>query len=124
MINVNSPVFVDAILYTMYGLLALATLLTVWSMGRSMSRMRRTGGRSNGIPVRLIALLTILLTGVALVVTYLTAGTQPLMINGLAYTDRFWLRMSDMLINTSLLLISVAAGCTLLGLMGIGRKLK
>ena len=110
----DSPLFIDIVLYTIYVLLAAAVLLTVWSVVRGVRcEVRGENGEvrgtkyENGVPVRRIAWLTAGLLVVTLVVTWLTASTQPLTINGKTYSDAFWLRMSDMLINTALVLIVV-----------------
>ncbi|MCR4809998.1 MAG: hypothetical protein K5896_09080 [Prevotella sp.] len=110
MINYESPLFVDIVLYTIYALLTVAVLLTVWSVVRPHVRGERCEVRGeNGVPVRRIALLTGGLLVVTMVVTWLTASTEPLSINGKTYADAFWLRASDMLINTTLVLIAVVA---------------
>ena len=58
-----------------------------------------------------------------LVLTFVLGSTQPLTINGVAFTDAFWLRTSDMLINTSLVLILIAIAAAGFGLSGWARKL-
>ena len=103
----ESPFFVDIVLYAIYVLLCVAVLLTVWSTIRSL---RRCGGtlakqQENGVPKGRVAWLTAGVLVVTLAVTWFAASTQPLSINGKAYTDTFWLRISDMLINTTLVLI-------------------
>ena len=60
--------------------------------------------------MRRIAWLTAGVLVVTLAVTWLTASTQPLNINGKIYADAFWLRISDMLINTALVLIVIVVG--------------
>ena len=107
----ESPLFIDIVLYTIYVLLAAAVLLTVWSVVRSYSKCEARGTRfENGVPVRRIAWLTAGVLVVTLAVTWLTASTQPLNINGKIYADAFWLRISDMLINTALVLIVIVVG--------------
>ena len=108
----ESPLFIDIVLYTIYVLLAAAVLLTVWSVVRGFRRCGGTKvrGYENGVPVRRIAWLTVGVLVVTLVVTWLTASTQPLNINGKTYADVFWLRISDMLINTAIVLIVMVVG--------------
>lgn len=104
---VESPLFIDIVLYTIYALLVAAVLLTVWSMVRSFWTCGGTElrGRMNGVPVGRITMLTAGVLLVTLTVTWLTANTQPLNINGKAYTDIFWLRISDMFIRTIIVLL-------------------
>lgn len=124
MINFESPLFINILLYAIYALLVLAVGLALWSAFRSMRRQGTGEKRSNGIPSRIILIATVCLLIGALVLTYLLADTHPLLINGKPFADVFWLRTSDMLINTSIFLIAVAGIGTALGLLGIGRKLK
>ncbi|MCR4958911.1 MAG: hypothetical protein K6B13_09985 [Prevotella sp.] len=107
----ESPLFIDIVLYAIYALLAAAVLLTAWSVVRSFRKCGGMGvqGRENGVPARRIILLTGGLLVVTLVVTWLTASSQPLNINGKTYDNAFWLRVSDMLICTALVLIAVVA---------------
>ena len=107
----DSPLFIDIVLYTIYVLLAAAVLLTVWSVVRGFRRSGgvKVQGCENGVPVRRIAWLTAGVLVVTLAVTWLTASTQPLNINGKTYADAFWLRISDMLINTALVLVVIVS---------------
>ena len=63
------------------------------------------------------------LTVVLLVVTYLAGSDQPLMVNGALFKDSFWLKVTDMLIVSSVILIVVAAGFVCFGTSGINRKI-
>ncbi len=107
MINYESPLYVDIVLYTIYALLATTVLLTAWSAVRARGLHRGDGGTENGIPAARIVWLTGGVLVLTLALTWLTASTQPLNINGKTYSDAFWLRVSDMLINTALVLIIV-----------------
>ena len=44
MINYESPLYIDIVLYTIYALLLAATVLTVWSAVRSLRLQGREGG--------------------------------------------------------------------------------
>ena len=118
----ESPLFINLLLISIYVLLAATLGLTAWSMVHSLRQRDRK--QSRGIFSGWIAWGVVALLVATLFLTCLTASTQPLMINGETFDNPFWLRVSDMLINSSLVLIVVAAICTLLGILGIGRKLK
>jgi putative exporter of polyketide antibiotics len=124
MLNPSSPAFVELLLWTIYVLLTVAGLLTVWSMIRSIRQRGRGEVRSNGIPVGRIAWGVAALLVVTLGVTYALGSTEPLMINKTIYDNAFWLRVSDMLINTSLVLIVIAILGVLIGMSGIQRRSK
>jgi hypothetical protein len=119
----ESPLFIDVLLTSIYALLALTLGLTVWSMLRTL-QMRNRERLTMGIPAKRIAWGVALLLCATLALTALTADTQPLTINGHLYDSSFWLRVSDMLINTSTVLIVVAVMCVALSALGIGRLLK
>lgn len=124
MIDFSSPLFIDILLYVIYAMIAVAVGLTVWSMVKSARQQVKEDGRSNGLPVRKIAVCTLALLAVSLLVTYLLASTRPLVINGRPYGDTFWLRVSDMFIYTSVILIVIAIIGAIIGYSGICRKLK
>ena len=112
MIDYESPLFIDVLLITTYTLLLVAAGLTVWSLVRSARMLAGSRSATNGIPARRIAWLSVLLLAATLLLTWLLASTTPLSINGETYADTFWLRVSDMLINTSLVLIALATAGT------------
>ena len=124
MIETATPLYIDLLLYAMYALVLLAIGFTAWSMVRSMRRQGPDNSRSNRIPARRIGVLILALLAASLGLTYLLSDTRMLIINGKPFDDRFWLRVSDMLINTSAILIVVAAVAILIGYSGIVRKLK
>lgn len=103
MIDYESPVFVSIVLYTIYALLLLAVGLTVWSVVRSL-RMRGKEHASRKVIWSTLALLLVTLGA-----TWLMAGTKPLNVNGRLYDNSTWLRISDILIMTPIILIVVIA---------------
>ena len=115
----ESPLFIDIVLYTIYVLLAAAVLLTVWSAVRGFRRSGglKVRGYENGVPVRRIAWLTAGVLVVTLAVTWLTASTQPLNINGKTFANAFWLRISDMLINTALVLVVIVSAVVIYSML-------
>ena len=120
---ITSSWFVDLLLFTVYALLVATLALTLWSMWHSY-RKRQRQSSDNGVPTRGIAWGVWVLLAVTLAATWLFASTRPLSINGSIYDNRFWLRASDMLINSSLVLISVAVMGVLFGMSGLSRRLK
>ena len=124
MINFESPLFIDILLYAIYAMIAVVIGLSAWSMLRSVLKQDKSDARSNGIPTRRIAIITAAVLLVSLVLTGLLASTRPLTINGKAFNDEFWLRISDMLINTSVVLIIIAVIGAVIGYSGISRRIK
>ena len=106
----NAPMLTDVLLGFMWGLLALTTLASVFAVVRGIQRANRSEGVTNGIPARKI--------------TYTTYGVTALTLvfNGQNFTDGFWLRMTDMFVNSSLLLLILAAGVVVFGATRYYRK--
>ncbi|MBQ9644746.1 MAG: hypothetical protein IJV24_00110 [Prevotella sp.] len=114
---------IDLLFYVIYAMLAMAVGLTGWSVVRSLTcnRSEAVVGR---IPVRSIAWATVALLAVVLAVSYACGSTQPMVVNGQTFVNGFWLRVADMFIYTSAVLIAVAVVGVLFGASGLSRKLK
>lgn len=106
----ESPLFVELLLDAIYLLLLVVVGLTCYSVLRSFF-LRKGTLDDDCIPIRKIAWGVMVFLLFTLVMTALFADTTPLTINGRTFSDSFWLRMSDMLINTSCILILVAVVC-------------
>jgi hypothetical protein len=122
MLNTSSPLFIELLLWTIYVLLAVALGLTCWSLLHNFRLQGHGPVRSNGIPVGRIAWSIAILFAATMGLTFATGSTASLTINGRVFSDTFWLRTSDMFINTSLILIIVAIAGILIGMSGIQRK--
>lgn len=119
----ETPLFVDLLLGFIYVLIAAAIGLCLWSVSRTFRQRERKVTADDKLARRLAWIMSSALVFV-LLVTCLFASTQPLHINGEPFSDTFWLRVSDMLINSSVILILIAAICVALSAMGIGRMIK
>ncbi len=117
----ESSAFIEVLLITLYIMLAAATALVGWSVVRSL-KIRGGKGVKDGLPVKGIAWgVFILLTG-TLALTALLADTSALTINGKSYDDELWLRIGDMFIYSSGVLIIVATLCVAASSFGLGRR--
>ena len=101
---------IDVILYTIYILLAVGIGLALWSALRHV----RVTPLMLGVAAGMLTILAL---------TYFLADTTPLTINGRTF-DEFWLRVSDMLIWTSVVLMLIAVLGVVISATGLGRKLK
>ncbi len=63
------------------------------------------------------------LTVVLLAVTYVLGSDQPLVVNGTLFRDAFWLKVTDMLIVSSVILIVVAGAFVVFGVSGLNRRI-
>lgn len=104
----NAPMLTTAVLVLQYVLLAVAIAVLLAAVVRSV-RLRSKGDRVvNGVPVARIVLGVVAGTVVLLGLTFLLAGTDAMTVNGAAYTDKFWLRVAGMFVDTSLWLLVAA----------------
>ena len=59
-----------------------------------------------------------------MMLTFLLGSEEAVMVNGEAYTDSFWLKLTDMFINTAMVLILVAIAVAVYGGLGLNRRKK
>ena len=78
----------------------------------------------HGIPAKKIFHITWIGTLVLLVATFLLGSSSPMLINGNEYGDSLWLKLSDMFVFTSLLMLLGAIVAVLFGATRYVRKNK
>ncbi len=122
--NFNAPLFTDVLICFIYTLVFMAVAVMGVSVFRSLKSGSGRQGASAGLSGAHISYGIAALVAVTLAVTCLLGSTEPISINGEKYTSAAWLRITDMLINTSLLLIAVAVLLVGFGLSGLGRKIR
>lgn len=120
--NFNAPLFTDALLVLMLLIFLAAVAFAAWAVWRTLKVRGRGERMVNNIPVKRIGYTILVGLVVLLLVTFLIGSSAPMTINGVAYTDVFWLKAADMLINTTLVLILVAAGSVVYGATKYNRK--
>ncbi len=120
--NFNAPLFTDVLLVLMLVLTAGAIGVAAWSVVRAGKVNRGAERVVNNIPVRKIGMAVGVGTAVMLLLTFLLASSAPMRINGLDYTDTFWLRASGMFVSTSLFMIVVAIASVVYGATKYIRK--
>lgn len=120
--NFNAPLFTNVLLGFIYLLMFIALSISVWGMWRALKIRGRGEKTVNNVPVKKIGYMVLLGTIALLLLTFLLASTEPIRVNGGLYANIFWLRTTDMLVNTSLLMILVAAGAVVYGTTRYNRK--
>ena len=105
----DSTLIIDIVLWTVYLLLAVSVGSAVWSAVHGVRTHERTDDPLAARHTSMIGYATAGLLGITMLLTYLFASTQPVVSNGQPFTDAVWLRLTDMLIYTSLLLICVCS---------------
>ena len=110
----NAPLFTDALIVLMWLFLAAGIGLAVYSMAKGY-RSGKSEAVVNGVPVRRIFRITWLATLALLLITFLLGNSDPMLINGENYADWLWLKLSDMFVITSLLMLAVGIGAVCFG---------
>lgn len=107
--SINSPLFTDLVIVLMMALLVSATAVALYSKFRSLKK-NHTKAVVNGINGKRITRFTILFVVLVMAISYLPAPSYNIMIDGYVYEDAVWLRMTNMFVFTSLLLMGVGIG--------------
>ena len=112
----GSLLLAEVMLWLVYATVAVAVAVTVFSAVRPLliAPRRQTAGRG---------WLIVAFTALLLVVTWLLGSDRPLVVNGTVFSDAFWLKSTDMLIVSSLILIVVAVALVCFGVTGLNRKI-
>lgn len=92
-------------LWLMYGAIAVALGVTGLSVWKTVSMRTKDDEVINGVPQTRIAWTTAGVFAIVLLVTYLLGSSDPLMTNGKVFDSHFWLKLTDMFIYTSIILI-------------------
>ncbi len=120
----NDPPLTDAVL-VFVSLLALgAVAVTACSVAVSIRNRNRGGSRMNNIPEDRIMWGTVALLALALALAFLSGSTEPLTVNGAEYSSPFWLRATDMFIDTVIAMLAVAVLAVAFGLTGYSRRMR
>ena len=98
---VEAPLYADLVIGAVYLLLAASLAVVGWSVvcqarrrGRGVSRL------SLGVAVGVVLLLLL---------TWLTGSSEPFRVGGRLYADGSWLRLADMFVHSSIILIVVCS---------------
>lgn len=119
----NAPLFTDVLIILMWLFLIGGVGLAVYSMVRDY-RGAKSEAVVNGVPVRRIFRITWLGTLAILVLSFLLGSSDPMLINGENYADWIWLKLSDMFVITSLLMLVAGIGAVCFGATRYIRKKK
>ena len=94
----------------------------VWSVLRTLKVRGKSESVDNNIPTRKISYAVVLTTLASLLLFFFAGSSRPMTVNGVSYTDGFWLKTADMFIYTSLLMIVAGVGVVVYGAMKYNRK--
>ena len=117
----NAPLFTDVLISLMWLFLVGGVGLAVYSMVKDY-RKSKSEAVVNGVPVRRIFRFTWLGMLLALILTFALGSGSPMLINGEHYADWLWLKLSDMFVITSLLMLLAGVGAVVFGATRYIRK--
>ncbi len=100
-----SPVIADIMLWLMYIALVVAISVTAYSVWHGLRNRNNGCDVVNGVPAGRIGWLVAAGFIVVMTISYLLGSTKPVLSNGSLLTNVFWLRVADMFIYTSIILI-------------------
>ena len=119
----NAPLFTDVLICLMWLFLVGGIGLAIYSMWKDY-RGSRSEAVVNGVPVRRIFRITWIGLLALLVLTFALGSSAPMLINGENYADWLWLKLSDMFVITSLLMLLAGMGAVIFGATRYIRKVK
>lgn len=111
----NAPLLTGVLVAFMLLLVIAALGTAVWSVVSGMRKRAGEGRVVNGIRAARLSRSVAAFTVAVLLVTFALGSTHALTVNGAPYADAFWLRVADMFVNSSLLLIVAAVAAVAFG---------
>ena len=100
-----SPAIADVMLILMYLALAVAMIATGYSVWHGLCFRRKGEDVVNGVPAGKIGWIVAVGFVLCMAITFALGSTEPILTNGQLLTDTLWLRVADMFIYTSIILI-------------------
>lgn len=118
----NAPLFTDVLMVLMWLLLIVTIALSLVAIIRTYKISWKSDAVVNGVPQCKIFRFTWIGTLLLLIVTFLIGSSVPMLINGEEYGDWLWLKVSDMLVTTSICMLIIGIGVVLFGATRYIRK--
>ena len=115
--DMNAPEHTETLIYLMYAMFGICVAVTLIGAIAQFGAALRDNPKS-----AIKSLLGIVLLVIVLVVSYSIGSDATVMTGTGAYTDAFWLKITDMLIYSIYFLLGVAAVGTLINLSGICKR--
>lgn len=118
----DAPLLTDALLILMIVLLIIAIIIGVVAVILGLKK-RDSGDKTvNGVPAAKISLITFGFTFLLLVVTFIFGSTDSMIINGHQFTDVLSLKITDMFVASSIVMIIIAVAAMIFGYTRYIRK--
>lgn len=111
----NAPLLTDGLLWLMYVLVAGTLGVMAFSIIKTLKTVKIENAKVNGIPAQKIAYSVFFGMLIVLLLTFVFGSTKAMLINGVMFSDKFWLRATDMLVNTIVILLLVSVVAVIFG---------
>lgn len=119
--SLNDPLCTDVLIVFMYVMVVAAMVIAIASVVRGM-KMRSVSADTNGIPESKIMYYTAGGTVALLVLSFVLSSSAPVHTGEGNYSDVFWLKVTDMFLYTTYILLFAAAMAALYGMSGWRRR--
>ena len=123
-VDFNAPLLTDMLLGYIYLLTSSAIGVTVYSIVHGIKTRGRQSLTENGVPAGRITIITWGVTFALLASTFALGSTDPIKVNGKDFCEAIWLRLSDMFIISSGVMILLAILAVTFGMSGYSRRMK
>lgn len=118
----NAPLFTDVLIILMWLMLLVAIALAIFSVVRGKRLDLKQEAVVNGVPEGKIVRFTWLGTLLLVILTFALSSSSPMLVNGEEYIDWLWLKVADMFVYSSIILLVVAIGTVIFGATRYVRK--
>ena len=106
----NAPLLTNVLLMYVGVLFMISVGVGVWMVVRSLKNHNKDDYIVNGIPVSRNACVLTVITVLLLILTFILGSSSTIQINGKPFSDVFWLKVADMFVWSSIILMLSAVG--------------
>ena len=111
----NAPLLTDALLILMIALLVVAAIIGFLAVIAGLRKRDSSDKNVNGVPAAKISMITFGFTFAMLLLTFVFGSTDSMTINGHQFSDVVSLKLTDMFVQTSIVMIVVAVAAVIFG---------
>ena len=111
----GTAIFSTIVIVVLEVAIAAAVGVCLWSVVRSVRRRDKRQAVVNGIPVARISRSVAIGLVVLLVLTFVLGSSAPILINGLPFESVAWLKLSDMFVVSTYVMLFLAAAAVVVG---------
>ena len=104
----NEPTLTGALINFVLLLVVAVLAVVVWAVVSAVRQADKARWSANGIPAGTIVIAVVGLTLLVLLVSLLLSSSSPVLINGQAYTNKVWLKLSGMFVSTAVVMLLLA----------------